>query len=280
MPSSSSDCQVYVYDITVKAENRTVEQMREFMKDWAKKYVFQLEVGVGGYEHYQCRVSLIKKRRLHEIVELTREHLEGACWTVTSNKNKLDWLYVYKKDTRKAGPWTSDDVEKYIPYQYQGLVQNLRPWQQEVWDSADHRDMRSINFVYDFMGNNGKSTIAALMDLHERAIDLPPVNDAEKLIESVCDILMAKNERDPKCVFVDMPRAMDKKRLGSLYSAIEQLKKGKVYDMRYKYRFWWFDSPQIWVFGNIEPDLSLMSRDRWRLWQIVDDKLEPFEPSS
>ena len=39
---------------------------------------------------------------------------------------------------------------------------------------------------------------------------------------------MAKKERKPRIVFVDMPRAMDKKKLGGMYTAIEQIKKGKV----------------------------------------------------
>ena len=103
-------------------------------------------------------------------------------------------------------------------------------------------------------------------------MNLPPVNDSEKLIYSVCDILTAKQERDPKIVFVDMPRAMDKQKLGGMYTAIEQIKKGKVYDLRYTYKEWWFNAPQVWVFGNMEPDLRLvMSMDRWKIWTINEE---------
>lgn len=158
------------------------------------------------------------------------------------------------------------------------MDQTLRPWQQVVWESADTFDPRSINFIYDPCGNNGKSTISFLMDLHKRGLDLPPMNDAEKLIESVCDILMMRECRDPKVVFIDMPRAMDKKRLGGMYTAIEQIKKGKVYDCRYAYKEWWFDAPQIWVFSNIPPDLTYLSADRWKLWCIHDSQLVPFVP--
>ena len=149
-------------------------------------------------------------------------------------------------------------------------MDKLYPYQQVIWDSAEELNSRTINYIYCPHGNNGKSTIAALCDLHKRGLDLPPVNDSEKLIQSVCDILMAKKERKPRIVFVDMPRAMDKKKLGGMYTAIEQIKKGKVYDMRYAYKDWWFDSPQVWVFGNQEPDVRLMSMDRWRIWTIND----------
>ncbi|WP_445772263.1 hypothetical protein, partial [Rheinheimera sp.] len=52
----------------------------------------------------------------------------------------------------------------------------------------------------------------------------------------------------------------------------EQIKKGKLYDTRYKYQEYWIDSPQIWVFSNIEPDLSMLSLDRWRIWTINEQQ--------
>ena len=117
-----------------------------------------------------------------------------------------------------------------------------------------------------------------MAELYGRGIDLPPVNDAEKLIQSLCDICMAKQLRDPSPVFVDLPRAMDKSRLNGIYTAIEQIKKGKLYDLRYNYKEWWIDSPALWVFSNIEPDMTMLSRDRWRLWTIDDKKnLIPYE---
>jgi len=76
-----------------------------------------------------------------------------------------------------------------------------------------------------------------------------------------------------------MPRAIDKTRLYGMYSAIEQVKKGKLFDIRYNYKAWWIDSPQIWVFTNHLPDLNLLSGDRWRIWVINDDKiLEKYQP--
>jgi hypothetical protein len=133
-------------------------------------------------------------------------------------------------------------------------------------------DSRNINLVYDKRGNQGKSTIAALCELYGNGLDLPPVNDAEKLVQSLCDICISKNLRNPSPVFIDMPRAMDKSRLHGIYTAIEQIKKGKLYDVRHSYRDWWIDSPQLWVFTNIEPDLELLSRDRWIVWTVDDTK--------
>lgn len=271
---------ISVYDFTLPAVERTPEEVTEVIKQLFKKWSFQKEQGDTGYLHYQGRGSLFKKRRLHEFKKLCDEHdWSDIHLSPSSNESqKGECFYTMKADTRVDGPWTDKDEQEkiYIPRQYRGILDNLRPWQQKVWDSADHFDPRTIHLIFDEHGNNGKSTIASVMDLHRRGIDLPPMNDAEKLIQSTADILMAREIRDPKVVFVDLPRAMDKRKLGGLYTAIEQVKKGKVYDTRYQYKEWWFDSPQVWVFSNIEPDLSLLSRDRWHLWKIEDHELIPY----
>ena len=122
--------------------------------------------------------------------------------------------------------------------------------------------------IYCPSGNKGKSTIASLCELLGMGVDLLPVNDADKLIQSCCDMCEARSLRDPSPVFIDLPRAMSKDRLYGLYTAIEQIKKGKLYDLRYKYKVWWIDSPAIWVFSNIQPDLTLLSSDRWMIHTI------------
>lgn len=275
---------VAVWDWTLPADDKDDHEVIEIVKKLFKKWAFQREQGSStGYVHYQGRGSLFKKRRFDELKQLCTSvgwanvHLSPS----SNNSQRGPCFYTMKEDTRIAGPWTDQDQEEaYIPRQYRGLASSLLPWQQRVWDSADVFDTRSINLIYDPKGGNGKSTIASLMDLHHRGIDLPPMNDADKLIQSVADILMARQLRDPKVVFVDLPRAMDKRRLSGLYTAIEQIKKGKVYDTRYQYKEWWFDSPQVWVFSNIEPDLDMLSADRWKVWTINDRELVPIVPVS
>lgn len=65
---------------------------------------------------------------------------------------------------------------------------------------------------------------------------------------------------------------MDKNKLYGIYSAIEQIKKGKLVDLRYHYKCWWIDSPQIWVFSNRMPDTRMLSADRWKLWKVTADR--------
>lgn len=257
-------------------------EVRDKLRQIFKKWVCQEERGDTGYEHFQGRGSLFKKRRLAELKPLLQSvGLDSMHLTPTVSANqKGEPFYMTKADTRVAGPWSDrDEEDKYVPRQYRGLLQRLYPYQQAIYDSAQSFDSRTINLIYCPQGGKGKSTIAALCCLHAKGLRIPAVNDAEKLLASVCDILTAKQERQPGVVFVDLPRAMDKKRLGGIYSAIEEIKNGCVYDLRYSYKEWWFDSPAVWVFSNQEPDLGLLSRDRWKIFRInCFMNLEPIDP--
>merc|ERR1712224_952136 len=71
---------------------------------------------------------------------------------------------------------------------------------------------------------------------------------------------------------VDMPRGLDKRRLADFYSGIECLKNGFIFDKRFSGRMKRFDRPQICTFGNAWPDVRLLSQDRWKLWQMCEDK--------
>lgn len=270
--------QVYDYDFTYLGRGEFYPPVDEFVKliqPLFKKWVFQEEAcPTTGRKHYQGRGSLFKKKRQPELCNLLNDtDLRGMDVSESSNNSKSNELfYALKYDTRVAGPWmdTKWTTPQYIPRQYRGLIDRLHPYQQQVMDSRHEFNDRIINLVVDVRGNNGKSTCAALAELHHGCIDLPPIGDHKELTQVVCDILMAKEEREPGIIFVDLPRALttDAKRFGPFMVAIEQMKKGHVCDVRHRYRDWWFDSPAIWVFCNHPPDVKMMSNDRWRFWKI------------
>ena len=192
----------------------------------------------------------------------------------SNNSKSNEIFYALKYDTRVDGPWMDTNWREppYIPRQYRGLLESgLYTWQHKVLESRHEFDDRKVNMIIDPKGDNGKSTVAALGDLHYGGLDLPPVGVHKELMQVVCDILMAKEERQPGLVFVDLPRALttESKKFAPFMVAIEQIKKGKVADIRFHYKEWWFDSPQVWVFCNT-PNINLdyMSADRWRFYTI------------
>lgn len=259
-----------VYEFRYSKKDFTHKDIIGFLTGIAKKYVFQLEEGDSGYLHYQGRLSLIKKRRKMEALKLFKVPPEYFEPTLKS-EYKGEAFYQTKEDTRVDGPWKETDQEQYIPRQYRGLMDKLRPYQQVIWDTRNDFEPRKINLIFDEKGNNGKSTIASLCELMGNGIDVPPMNDMKEIIQLLCDECMATNNRNPSPIFIDLPRAMDKTRLYGVYTAIEQIKKGKLYDTRYNYKKFWIDSPQLWVFTNVLPDLNMLSRDRWNVWKLDDE---------
>lgn len=258
---------VCVWDFTISKNHTDQNLLKVRLQKIAKKWCFQLEMGETGYEHYQGRFSLKIKKRLPQCKEL---FFSEAHLSITSNENKKNMFYVMKDETRVDGPWADTDKEIYIPRQYRGKLDTLRPFQKQIWDSYDEFEPRIVDCVINTRGNIGKSDCASLCELYGRGIDIPPMNDFEKIIESLCDLLIAKRERIPGIIFIDIPKAIPQNKLAGMYAAIEQIKKGKVYDIRYKYREWWFDSPRVWVFCNTQPSLQYLSRDRWQFWEIND----------
>lgn len=265
-----------VWDFRSNKDYHTAESLISWLKNNCKKYCFQLEKSDTGYEHWQGRFSLIKKRRKTELLKLFTSIPAPNYLEPTNTSHHCDeYFYAMKEDTRIEGPYKDDYKETYIPRQYRNIT--LLPWQQHIADSANIFEPRKINWVYDPIGCSGKTTVASICELLHNGIDIPPINDFKEIIQIVCDICIAKQCRDPKIVFFDLPRAFNKDKLYGIISAMEQIKKGKLYDLRYNYKEWWIDSPQIWIFSNTTPDTSLLSTDRWCIWEIRNSELTPYE---
>jgi len=237
----------------------------------AKKWVFQKEQGEKtGYIHFQCRISLIKKAIKNSLLALFEEGMEPQYCepTIKDNYTSENVFYVMKEQTRIAGPWKSTDPpSKFVPIQFRH-IKELYPFQEDVI-SKKHYNFRNVNCIIDDDGDIGKSTLAFIAYLKKDALYCPPMNDAQKIIEFIyCKLENVENENVPDMFIFDLPRSMSKECLFGMYSAIEQIKNGYLYDTRYKGRDRWINSPDIWVFTNIPPDTSRLSADRWNLWTV------------
>lgn len=265
-----------VWDFRANEDYFTSAKLVEFFKENATLYSFQKEKGDSGYIHWQGRFRLIKKRAKAGLVKLFESAgLKEPNYLQPTLKANHDqkFFYATKADTRIEGPWTDTTEPTFIPIQYsEKYIPKLYPYQEQILESGKQLELRKINLIYDKTGNNGKSTVSAIGELKYDFIDMPPLNDYKELVQLLHSILSSTNNRHPGLIFIDMPRAIGKERLFGLYSAIEQIKKGKVYDIRYKYAKWWFDVPQIWVFSNSLPNMEWLSPDRWNIWAVTEDR--------
>ncbi|UYD39111.1 MAG: replication associated protein [Wigfec virus K19_658] len=260
---------VFVWDFTIKESIITKDDLIDILYSKCKKFVFQVEKGEENeYLHYQGRLSLKEKTRRPTLLGLPKE----GHYSPTTNENKDNNFYVMKETTRVNGPWSNEDEKPlYIPRQIRDIT-TLYAWQQTVIDSTQQWDTRTINVILDTQGNNGKSTLKAWVGAKSLGRSLPYFNDYKDFMRIVMDT--------PKkqLYILDIPRAIRKDKLFGFFAGIESLKDGYAYDDRYHFREQYFDCPQVWVFMNIVPDLSMLSKDRWKLWVINENmQLKTYE---
>lgn len=242
------------------------------LKGIAKKWVFQEEIADGGYKHYQGRLSLIKKRRAcerHIVLKLFKVPPHYFQPTVTASGEVLrgDDIYMMKEDTRVAGPWTDKDEVVVDTIQLKHFKkQILYHYQNKLITMATEYNDRAIDLVYDPHGCIGKSIFSEYLESLGVAEEIPPFRMMDDIFQWVA------SRPIKKCYIVDMPRGMKKDKLGDFYSGIEVIKNGVAFDKRYKAHKIRFDRPRIFLFTNTLPEFSLMSKDRWNVWEVDENK--------
>lgn len=274
MPGSNA-----VYEFTLpKTPEFTKDDVHKLLRPRCKKYVFQLECGDTGYLHFQGRLSLFKKTTLSCAIKQFGNfgwHLSPT----SGNALKGEAFYCMKEQTRVAtdgGPWTEKD---YVPPRVpsnrllrSGILEHPYPWQQQLKACLSLESDRTVNLVVDPRGNNGKSLFVEWLEYLGLTVELPGFNSSEDFLQA------AMNLPEQKMYLVDLPRAMPKKHLNGLFTAIEKLKNGYMCDKRYHFK--WkrlLHSPSICVFTNKMPSVSYLSKDRWQVWTIKNKKLEVYD---
>lgn len=253
---------IATYDFT--CFDTDVDKVKALLKSYCKKWDFQQEeCPTTGKLHMQGRMKLKVKERQAGV----RKKFNGWHISITSEENINNVYYVTKEDTRVAGPWSNDDVVRYIPRQIRE-IEVLKPWQQSIVDDADVWDTRHINVIVDITGNIGKTTLCSYCGVHGIGRKIPYSNDFRDIMRMVMDTPTSK------LYIFDMPRALKKDQLFQFFAGIEEIKNGYAFDDRYHFKEKWFDCPNIWVFTNVAPDVTYLSRDRWRFWRVEDDMLQ------
>lgn len=249
---------ICVWDFTASCDKIGLNELKAILTDLCKKWVFQKEEGESGYIHFQGRVSLKVKARMPKTDKTIH-------WSPTSKENADNDFYVTKEDTRIEGPWSDKDKVRYIPRQVRE-IETLYPWQEHIIADRLIWDTRTINIIHDKDGNKGKSTLKTYIGAHEFGRALPFSNDFKDIMRMVMDT--------PKTslYIIDIPRALRKDQLFQFFAGVEEIKNGYAFDDRYHFKEEYFDCPNIWIFMNVIPDREYLSRDRWRLWEITEER--------
>ena len=91
------------------------------------------------------------------------------------------------------------------------------------------------NLLIDFKDRRS-SILADLIKLDNNMV-FPPGN-TQKIIQYYCKKMRDNNIRKPLGCFIDLPKVITQKETRELLMACQQIKRGYVYDLRYKTKEW------------------------------------------
>jgi len=185
-----------------------------------------------------------------------KKQYPGIHWSATyaNEKQNLDYC---KKD---------NDYEEYGYPTPIAIIQELREWQVAVERKIlSPPDGRSITWVWEPNGNIGKSAFAKYMIVKHNCTYIDQGKKAD-IINHVYNTDM------DKCggIIIDIPRNTGNK---ISYSACESILNGIIFNSKYETGSKLFNPVNICVFSNFPPERSMMSADRWKVFEIRDGSL-------
>lgn len=254
------------WDMTLKKGTFEVSNLMEVLDRECERYVIGEEVGEGGYEHYQIRAVFKVPKAMstvHNVLKEASEIIEG--WVTPTSQNGRNFNYC-EKEGKFIRSWEKA-LRKFASLE-------LNDWQcqlQEIWK---HQNERQCDVLYNESGNIGKTYFAKYMQATHQAQYVPPMGDAQ-------DLMAFALEKPAKAYIFDMPRCESVKQKKGMWSAVEQIKNGYLYDKRYKFRDAWIEPPRVLVMCNELPDMESLSADRWRIYTVEqmgkESLLMPYE---
>lgn len=232
------------------------------LEDWLYKELSQIcerfvignETGDEGYAHFQCRIVLKKDTwKPQDLLLWAQYNGIGGHWSPTKVRN---FAYV-EKEGEYIRSWETA-LREYVT-----IEPNV--WQAIALDLWKKQNDRQILCIVDEKGAHGKTYLRKHLVATHTAQYIPPLEKAE-------DIMAIAMAKPSKGYVIDLPRAEGKVK-SSMWSAIEQIKDGYLYDKRYNWKELWINPPKVMVFCNTY-DSKNLSQDRWQDYDITSFKQE------
>lgn len=157
-----------------------------------------------------------------------------------------------RKDLRRAVKTEAANQKSKTKYENA----KLKRWQRIVIEDLLEQDDREVMWIWDAIGNVGKSWLAGYLECKHNAF---VVEQGKKN-----DIAHAYDYEPIVCF--DLTR-MQSEHMN--YSTIENFKNGRIFSGKYDSGVKRFDPCKVVVFANWEPDESKLSADRWDIREIT-----------
>lgn len=242
------------YDVTVPQHVATRNDIETLLNQiGCERYAYADEIGEGGYKHWQIRYVLKKESPMEEQIQIWHMFLGHV-----SPTRVRDFKYIQKTDAYFCS-WERD-LEEYRELNY-------RPWQKYAIKQMENQNDREIFVLQDPVGGAGKTTFAKHIVANHKGIYIPPLGEGQDYMA----MAMAKAREGRRETFlIDVPRAESLKKKAGMWSAIEQIKNGYLYDKRYSWSEKWIKPPVVVVLTNeAELPTEKLSDDRWNVYEIA-----------
>ena len=247
-----------------------------FDTDFVKCAAIAKEFGANKiHPHWQVYFEITDrmdfKKRMTEILGHSDFHLEVAKATQASCAN-----YIYAVDKNYEAGFVGYNKNLPIPRRYKnGPAQFwdkivLKPFQKEILEIAtSFPNRRDIYYFFEEKGNTGKTIIAEYLHIYHGAIITGgSASDMKHAVSRWQEV----TGNDPTIIIVNVARS-DSLNQESC-KALESIKDGLFFDGKYESAMAHsFEKPHILIFSNRRPETSFFSEDRWKIFQIVDEKL-------
>jgi len=229
-----------------------IPKFKDILNENCKKWIFGYEIGESGTPHLQGSIWLFKK---HKITELKKIFLNDTIHFETMRNETASLAYC-----QKDGDFESKGFPQKIK-----IIKSLFTHQENILNIyKTEPDDRKIYWIYDAIGNTGKSAFVKFMFVNYKVavINSGKLSDVINIIFNIYDENGSSFNPDCRAIFIDVPRDNGNK---ISYSAVEAIKNGLVVNTKYETGAIAFNVPHVFIFSNSLPEFSKFSSDRWEI---------------
>lgn len=231
--------QTYMLTVPRNVHKRTLRIMIE--QNDVKKYIIAKEEGFGGYKHWQIRLQTSNK----DFFKWCKRNIPEAHVEEATDS----WEYERKEGVY----WCSNDTNEIRKLRF-GEPNKKQKW---VLKALKNQNNRQVLVWYDPLGNQGKTWLVGHLWEQGKACYVPPtLGTPKEIIQWV-----HSSYNDEGLIIIDIPRSW--KWNEALYTAIETIKDGLVYDPRYSAKMKNIRGVKVLCMSNTMPRVSALSSDRW-----------------
>lgn len=261
-PSCNTRRRARAWSYTYNNPTMNDDEMLELMKTEDCEYAFQLEKGESGTIHYQGTLRYKNPREFESV----RKIIKGAHFEESRNWRR-GANYCVKVETRIGTPHTNIEWLK-IPKAYIIEKPNitLRPWQERIMEIIKEKpDDRTVYWVYDKVGNSGKTVFAKWLKLTYPKRVFYVCGKANDMKFLMTTRIKEDEIEDSFVIIMDLPRSVEDH---VSYQGLEELKNGFFFSGKYESKETMYNPPHLFVFANFKPAEEKLSRDRWDVWEL------------